>query len=481
MDRIRERVMRARASTFTFLCLLAALSLAGPGGGEDPGPAPPPPAGEVDLGTSFRIPQEEAKQISHTPAVVFTRDGERMLTATSDGQVVVFDVASREVRKRIRLPAKATDGVAIDAAGKVAVWALAGGGLAVLDLESGKVVARAEKIAARWLAVDPAAKRVAVTSGKTIEIRDLATLERVGEPIACASEVTNIAWSPDGGHLAFTTKGGRVVVRDERGHVVLESKKGTPQYAVAFSPDGKRLAFGGHDRQVREADLATKKETVISHGQPYWITCLGYSPDGERIAVGDESCDIWLYQISTRKRLFHNKHHVECWLSCVGWAPDNETFLFGCRPNGHAGRPSLHLPLTRAEAARTVLVRESRRNLLAAVDAAIGRSTDEAEKASLRRYRAGLVAEENPAYHGEAMGGSPGGGSMGAGGGGGDSGGLEDGSFGVGGTSGAGRGAVPPSALPEDLRKLAEEHDRKLREEMEKLRRVFCVNPWKAR
>jgi WD40 repeat protein len=143
-----------------------------------------------------------------------------------------------------------------------------------------------------------------VTSGKTIEIRDLATLERVGEPIACASEVTNIAWSPDGGHLAFTTKGGRVVVRDERGHVVLESKKGTPQYAVAFSPDGKRLAFGGHDRQVREADLATKKETVISHGQPYWITCLGYSPDGERIAVGDESCDIWLYQISTRKRLF---------------------------------------------------------------------------------------------------------------------------------------------------------------------------------
>ncbi len=49
--------------------------------------APPPvpvDPGAVDLGGSFVIPQKEGNLPSHTPALVVTADGKRLLAATSD-------------------------------------------------------------------------------------------------------------------------------------------------------------------------------------------------------------------------------------------------------------------------------------------------------------------------------------------------------------------------------------------------------------
>jgi hypothetical protein len=119
-------------------------------------------------------------------------------------------------------------------------------------------------------------------------------------------------------------------------------KKGGPLYALAFSPDGARLVFGGEQRVIHEVALADGEEREIAAGQPYWITTLGYSPDGKTIVGGDESCDVWAFEAESGKRLFHSKHHVECWLTTVAFPPSGETFLFGCRPNTHAGTPAIY-------------------------------------------------------------------------------------------------------------------------------------------
>jgi len=435
----------------------------------------------VEMDQSFRIPQEKGKAISHTPAVVFTKDGKRMLTATSDGQVVVFAVGSRKVLQRIRLSESGSAAVSIDPSGRCVIWADHKGGISVLEIESGKIVVRDPKLKAKWVAVSPCGKRVALAEGKTLQIRDLVTLKPVGTSLESDGEITNVAWSPDGRLIGWTTASGAVVVRDTaEAKILFQTKKASAMHAIAFRPGGTHVAYGGVDRQVYQYSITEKKEEVLSKGQPFWITCLGYSPDGGRIAVGDESCDIWLYDVQSKKRLFHNKHHVECWLNSVAWAPDNETFLFGCRPNSHAGRPHLHMPLTRAEAARSAAARDSRRRLLDEIDAEIAKAKDDKRKTVLKNYRATLDREEQAQSYTAVFA------DEGIGLAGGSAGGFSGGAT-VALTDAPlvpGNGAAvtpPPKDLPENLRKLAEAHGKTVQKEMERLQSDFCVNQWKVK
>ncbi len=370
------------------LALAAGLGLAG---------AQPAPKGEcVDLDHSFQIPQANGKSISHTPALVFTADGKRTLVATADKELIVFDAATRELLKRHRLAEKATDAVSVDRKGRVAAWVLEGGGIAVLDAESGKIIARDDKAGAKWLALDPTGKRLAFSRGGVLEVRLLDDLAREKVHEAVKGEITNVAWSPDGSLVAATAADGMLVVLNvSSGKVEYETKKPGALYALDFHPSGGVIAFGGHERKVYQLDLKTREEKVLSGNQPYWITCLGYSRDGKMIAAGDESCDVWLYKTAEpQKPAFHSKHHVECWLSQVAWSADNETFLFGCRPNSLAGKPALYAPLAQAEAARSGQVRKSRATLLASIEAELKTAKDEKARASLEQVRTALNNEE---------------------------------------------------------------------------------------
>ena len=348
----------------------------------------------VRLEISFEIPQESKQAISHTPAVVFTTDGKRMLTATSSSEIAVFELPSRRLLQRIPLPLEGTYAVSIDDSGWRVAWVLKKGGVAVLDLETRKMVAKAPDLKAHRVALAPGGKLIALSLEEEIELRETATLRLVRSLKGHEQTVTNLTWSLDGERLASTAKDGRMIVHEvATGGTVLEVKKDTPLYAVDFHPRGTAVAYGGEDNKVYHYSFGNQKEEVVSQNQPYWITCLGFSPDGEMIAVGDESCDIWLYVVGTKGLSFHNKHHQECWLSAIAWAPDNETFLFGCRPNSHAGKPTLHTPLVWAEAAQSQEVRESRRRLIAEVNGHLAQATNEGERKTLKTLKLSLMAE----------------------------------------------------------------------------------------
>ncbi len=340
--------------------LAAALAVSGAVRADEPPPAPPvppppaPPAAQVELAPSFRLPQEAGREVSHMPGVVFTKDGARLIAGTSQGEVIAWETARGEIAQRVKFADSPVLALAMDPEGTVLVALLESGALEVVDPKTGKVVAAEEKVeAARTLVIAPDGKHIAIARKTAIEVRSVPSLTVVGAVAAAhATEVTNLAASPDGKLLASVGRDGKLRLWSLPGLAPGEKKseKASPLHAVAFSPDGAKVAFGGEANIVHEMDVATGHERTIAEGQPYWITAVGYSRDGKTLAIGDESCDIWLYDVEARKRLFHGKHHVECWLSSVAWAPDQETFLFGCRPNSHAGKPAIYTANVHAEA-----------------------------------------------------------------------------------------------------------------------------------
>ncbi|MBI3855905.1 MAG: WD40 repeat domain-containing protein [Planctomycetes bacterium] len=440
-----------------------------------PGAAPPAAvvAGDspVELEASFLIPQKEGQSLSHTPSVVFTADGRRMVTATSDREIVEFDVASRKLLKKIPFPGEVTDAVSIDAGGRLAVWVLKKGGMAVMDIASAKIVARDEHLASKWVALSPDGRRVAVSTGTQVSLHELPSLKLAESLQPHDDEVTNLAWSGNGRLLGSTSKDGTIRVRDvEAKRTIHEAKKAGALYALAFHPGGGFVAYGGDEKKIYQFEFGTSKEDVIAEGQPFWITCLGYSPDGSKLTAGDESCDIWLFTLKDKKLAFHSKHHVECWLSSVAWAPDKETFLFGCRPNSLAGRPALWAENQRAEAARSDAVRRCRDELLKGIDKELAATKDPEAKKSLDAYRASLKGEESLQTMNQ-LGGWEGLTLNGA---------YFQSDAAVVQTKSV-QSAAAPAKLPPALQKLAQDHETELQNEMKRLGTSYCVNQYRIK
>ncbi len=68
-----------------------------------------------------------------------------------------------------------------------------------------------------------------------------------------------------------------------------------PIYALAFTPDGKRLVSGAADRSVKIWDVATGTRLYTLSDPTDGINTIALSPDGSRVAAGglDKTIRVW--------------------------------------------------------------------------------------------------------------------------------------------------------------------------------------------
>ena len=66
-------------------------------------------------------------------------------------------------------------------------------------------------------------------------------------------------------------------------------------WAVAFSPDGKRIASASYDGTIKLWDATTGDLQKTLAGHSDWVTAVAFSPDGKRIASasGDKTIKLW--------------------------------------------------------------------------------------------------------------------------------------------------------------------------------------------
>ena len=99
--------------------------------------------------------------------------------------------------------------------------------------------------------------------------------------------VNAVAFSPDGTRVATGSgdaSGAGVRRRDRRRDLARLDHDG-PVNAVAFSPDGTRVATGSADAAARVFDAATGAELArLDHDGA--VNAVAFSPDGTRVATG---------------------------------------------------------------------------------------------------------------------------------------------------------------------------------------------------
>src|SRR5262249_49838969 len=100
-------------------------------------------------------------------------------------------------------------------------------------------------------------------------------------------EVRALAFSPDGKRLASASLDGTALVRDafKTDEKAVAARVGSPLYAVRFSPHRQRLAVGGKGSTAMVFDPVTGKR-LSSHGPNTYDTGgLAFSRDGKSLAI----------------------------------------------------------------------------------------------------------------------------------------------------------------------------------------------------
>ena len=143
-----------------------------------------------------------------------------------------------------------------------------------------------------------------------------------------ASCITSLCYSSDGSKIVSADDAGDIQVWDELVPLRQSREKkvdmGYRPWALAFSPDGKRIASSAMaDFPVQVWDALTKSDNLVNlEGHTDVVRDISFSSSGDSIATGAEDCTVQLWNATSGQRLYDALQHKAPVLS-VRFSPND--------------------------------------------------------------------------------------------------------------------------------------------------------------
>ncbi|QFY12281.1 hypothetical protein GBF35_42055 [Nonomuraea phyllanthi] len=216
--------------------------------------------------------------------LAFSADGRALRYLSGTGSVVTLDVSGLPV------PSKESQSAAFSGNGRVAAKEV-GDSIELTDAVERRPLGRIA--AAGDLAFDADGRLLAV-AGDPVTVWEVAGGRQL-TTIDAGGDVPAVALSPTGDTLA-TARGRTLETWDVRAGRRIRVYEGAGDLALAFSPDGSRLAAGAKLLDLETGEITPLRLTRSAGGSPA-PTALAFSPDGRTLAFGLEGGRVLLWDV----------------------------------------------------------------------------------------------------------------------------------------------------------------------------------------
>ncbi|MFN9713363.1 MAG: protein kinase domain-containing protein [Planctomycetota bacterium] len=275
---------------------------------------------------------------SSVMCVSFNRDGSRIAACGTDGRICFWDVANG----RLILSLSHPSGVNTGALSHDGQWYATGHGsgeMFISDATTGERVSGL-KVQPGWfsgLEWSPDDRRIAITGTEgldqvTFRVWDVATQKPVFEPQRHNHAITALAWEPDGRRIATGTMAEEIRIWDADSGTELNSLRGHTESITSLAwGSGDSLASVATDGEIKIWTIVQRQPvTKLPNNAPLCSVC--WSPDGMLLASADDQGRVFLRDAATGLERCSLQAHTRSNLARTGflefqvalaWSPDS--------------------------------------------------------------------------------------------------------------------------------------------------------------
>lgn len=254
----------------------------------------------------------------------FSRDGRKLVSASADNSIRIWDVASRVEVLHFYLGKAQYQARSIAIEGtfsKIAAGSM-NGTVFLYDVnrnEKTNFPAHRDDVISldfspdgRYLVTGSLGDTVSDSNDPLIKKWDVGSGAEVPADRDTMFGVNRIRYSPDGKLIAACSEDGIIRIRDaSSGQTVWTLQgHGAEVVGIAFSPDSRRLASASGDQLVKIWDLTSGQDLLTLEGHQTSVRSVVFSPDGATLFSGsfDGTIRIWRaasqHEVETRLRTF---------------------------------------------------------------------------------------------------------------------------------------------------------------------------------